>query len=121
MMNKRVIKKVRNFILEDHNLGFEEKLSMLRMIDDIRGDIDRGKDNLDTILLRLRYGVKQKVPHEWTDCIGIPSEEVMAAGLVEQPVSKGYVIRGGSYTRAKRTMQAMEKFEKKTGKRLVVL
>jgi hypothetical protein len=45
----------------------------------------------------------------------------MAAGLVEQPVSKGYVIRGGSYTRAKRTMQAMEKFEKKTGKRLVVL
>jgi len=115
-MDKRVTEKVKNFILHDCNLGFEQKLSMLRMIDDIRGDIDRGKDNLDTILLRLRYGVKQKVPHEWTDCIGIPSEEVMAAGLIEQPVPKGYIIRGGAYPRPERIQSSIKKTEREISK-----
>jgi len=124
-MDKRVTKKVKNFILQDHNLGFEQKLSMLRMIDDIRYNVDRSKDNLDTILLRLRYGVKQKVPHEWTDGIGIPSEKVMAAGLIEQPVPKGYIIRGGEYPRPERTQSSIRKTEremaKPVGRKLVVV
>jgi len=125
-MNKiQALKKIRKFIEQSSDLDFNQRLAMLRIIQDVEGGVNRQKDNLDTILLRLRYGVKQSVPYEWARVISVPGEVDMMCGLVEEPVPRGYTIRGGDYKRPERLMKSVEKIEREAakpiGRKLVVL
>jgi hypothetical protein len=126
MTRSQILKKIRNFVAEDSNSNFKQKITLIRMVDDIRQGRDRHKDNLNTILLRIRYGVRQRVPYGWTSHIGVPSEEMMAGELVGKPVPKGYVIRGGSYERPNARQKTVERWEKKSidpigGRQIVIL
>jgi len=116
MTKAQALKKIRKYISIEAELGFDQRVLLLRAVDDVKLNINREKDNLDTILLRLRYGVNQRVPYAWTQFIEVPSEEKMAGGLVEKPVSKGYVIRGGEYPRPERIQKSIKKTEREIAK-----
>jgi hypothetical protein len=116
MTHEQAIKKIMQFINRAEGFDFEERLILLRAMKEVKYNVDRGKDNLDTILLKLRYGVKQDIPKEWRTTYCIPSEIEMAGDLVSKPVPKGYIVRGGEYKRPARTEKALKKLETETAK-----
>lgn len=96
------LKKVMKFVNFDSELSFDEKLILLRVLRDVKDEISREQDNLNIILLRLRYGVKQGVPLGWGEVVCVPSEIAMNKKVVEEPVSGGEKIRALNKVREKK-------------------
>lgn len=112
MKKNQVIERIKEFIQRDHHLNFEQRLVLMRGLKDLKYNVERRQDPLETILLRLRYGVKQEVPMGWVDTITVPNEVTMAGELIETPVPRGYIIRGGSYKRPGRVEKFVDKVER---------
>jgi hypothetical protein len=125
MTRSQVVKKIMKFLNSTDKLDFEQRLILLRAMRDVKNKINRDEENLDTILLKLRYGVKQNIPDEWRSTVSLPGEIGMVGELVEKPVPRGYVVRGGGYKRPGRTEKAIEKIEredvKPIGRKLAIV
>jgi hypothetical protein len=93
MTRAKAIKKIKKFVDSDNKLDFEERLTLIRMLKDVKSKINQSVDNIDVILLRLRYGVKQGVPLGWSEVICVPNEIDMAKDLVGEVVSREKIKR----------------------------
>lgn len=112
MNRQQAIKKVMKFITEDDRLGFGKRLVLMRGMNEVKSGAANVGDELEIVLLRLRYGVPQGIPLGWTEIVTVPREIDMAGDLVDKPVGRGYIIRGESYKRPGRTLKVIDKVEK---------
>ena len=127
MKKGEAIEKIIEFINFENQIDFDSKIIFLRMLNEIRQNKDyEPQQNLDIVLLKLRYKVKQRLPKRWSSLDKIPTEIEMSKELVENPVSREEIINEGKIKRRPgRTLKALNKWEneskKFTAKKLVVL
>jgi hypothetical protein len=108
MTRSQVVKKIMKFLNSTDKLDFEQRLILLRAMRDVKNKINRDEENLDTILLKLRYGVKQGIPKRWKEVIAIPSEIGMAGNFLGEPK----VEEEQKKRRPGRTLKFADKVEK---------
>ena len=74
------LQKVKEFILFDEGSNFDEKLVLLRLMQDMVDEKIRTNGDLFIILLRLKYKSPQSFPESWRKLIAVPDELSMESG-----------------------------------------